>query len=146
MSNPATTPYWEKLKDPRWQKKRLEVLNAANWKCAMCADGTNALNVHHPEYLPNREPWEYDNLVCLCESCHEAFHRKLSTTSTQPGTTIFQALGMVSDLLDKVDRLPPHTAKTVKRDIYNKLVLLADESGVPISDEIRAMFTSNFTA
>lgn len=68
--------YWEKLQDPRWQKKRLEVMQDAGFKCELCEDESNTLNVHHKEYFKGREPWEYNNtqLVCLCVDCHETLH------------------------------------------------------------------------
>jgi hypothetical protein len=28
--------YGDLLRDPRWQKKRLEMLDAAEWKCTCC--------------------------------------------------------------------------------------------------------------
>ncbi len=65
--------YLEKLKDPRWQKKRLEILNRDNWACQYCEDTTHTLIAHHKLYLPDVEPWDYPNhlLITLCESCHE---------------------------------------------------------------------------
>lgn len=68
--------YWEKLKDPRWQKKRLETMQAAEFACQMCYDSTSTLNVHHKQYFKGREPWEYDfdQLVVLCDSCHKEEH------------------------------------------------------------------------
>jgi len=68
--------YFEKLKDPRWQKKRLEVLQAADFHCQSCGDGTSTLHVHHKQYFKGREPWEYDarQLAVLCEDCHAAHH------------------------------------------------------------------------
>lgn len=63
--------YADKLRDPRWQKKRLEVMNAANFACQSCMAKSETLAVHHPFYENSREPWEYDNLVCLCETCHK---------------------------------------------------------------------------
>lgn len=73
MSTQPKTPYWQKLQDPRWQKKRLEVLEAAGWKCSCCLAADKRLEVHHPYYISGREPWEYDtaNLQCLCYECHE---------------------------------------------------------------------------
>lgn len=63
--------YSEKLKDPRWQKKRLEVLERAGWVCEDCGTDTKQLEVHHPHYIKGREPWEYDrSLMCLCSACH----------------------------------------------------------------------------
>jgi predicted HNH restriction endonuclease len=72
--------YYEKLKDPRWQKKRLEVMSEHNFTCEMCADSETTLNVHHKEYFKDWEPWQYANsqLTCLCENCHEATHHLLS--------------------------------------------------------------------
>lgn len=64
--------YSEKLKDPRWQKKRLEVLSKARFKCKWCKDDKETLHVHHIEYSKGNSPWEYDltNFLCLCETCH----------------------------------------------------------------------------
>jgi len=69
----STTPYTAKLKDPRWQKKRLDILNLANWRCEDCRRGDRQLEVHHCAYVPRTEPWEYDAalLMCLCGECHE---------------------------------------------------------------------------
>lgn len=65
--------YSEKLKDPRWQKKRLEVMNAAGFKCATCKSQANTLHVHHCYYEKGLQPWEYpiSAYLCLCENCHE---------------------------------------------------------------------------
>ena len=70
--------YTEKLKDPRWQKKRLEVFNRDNWTCQHCNDHTTELNAHHPYYTKGLEPWEYDTdfLITLCNPCHEMQHRR----------------------------------------------------------------------
>jgi len=70
----ATKTYSEKLKNPKWQRKRLEVLNKANFTCELCHDIEETLQVHHLQYLSGKEPWEYtlDNFKCLCATCHEA--------------------------------------------------------------------------
>lgn len=69
--------YWEKLKDPRWQRLRLEAMQSQNFTCELCYDDTKTLNVHHKQYFKGREPWEYDvgQLSVLCEDCHEEEHR-----------------------------------------------------------------------
>ena len=68
--------YSEKLKDPRWQRKRLEVLERNDFHCEMCGDGEATLHVHHKTYFKGREPWEYDadQLAALCEECHGIRH------------------------------------------------------------------------
>jgi hypothetical protein len=65
--------YAEKLRDPRWQKKRLRILERDNWKCQCCYSTTSALHVHHLHYTRGKEPWEYEDksLVVLCEQCHK---------------------------------------------------------------------------
>lgn len=68
-----TKTYSEKLKDPRWQKKRLEILERDMWICQKCFDDEKTLHVHHRVYDRKYEnPWEYpaDLLVTLCEDCH----------------------------------------------------------------------------
>lgn len=64
--------YAEKLKDPRWQKKRLEIFERDKWQCQSCGDKETTLNVHHRRYFPHLDPWECEtnNLVTLCENCH----------------------------------------------------------------------------
>ena len=70
--------YSEKLKDPRWQKKRLEILNRDNWMCQACYSTTNTLHVHHLDYEQGIEPWEYPEyyLQTLCEECHSEYENK----------------------------------------------------------------------
>lgn len=67
------TAYQDKLKDPRWQRKRLEILSRDGWRCTCCGDADSTLHVHHGLYARHAEPWEYpDNVLwTLCESCHE---------------------------------------------------------------------------
>jgi hypothetical protein len=48
--------YSEKLKDPRWQRKRLEVMDLAGWRCAYCASKSHTLAVHHMRYVAGRMP------------------------------------------------------------------------------------------
>lgn len=68
--------YSEKLTDPRWQKIRLKIFERDNWTCVSCDRKDVTLHVHHIKYLPNLEPWEYDNsmLVTYCEYCHNTEH------------------------------------------------------------------------
>ena len=64
--------YWEKLQDPRWQRKRLEILQRDEFTCLKCGSTKDTLHVHHGYYERNTEPWEYpdDSLHTLCECCH----------------------------------------------------------------------------
>ena len=72
----SKSSYFQKLKDPRWQKKRLEVMQANDFCCELCGDSNSTLHVHHKEYFKANEPWEYDvkQLAVLCDECHENHH------------------------------------------------------------------------
>jgi hypothetical protein len=63
--------YTKKLSDPRWQKKRLEVLSRDNFKCTLCLNDKEELHVHHLKYT--KEPWDapLKDLETLCFRCHE---------------------------------------------------------------------------
>lgn len=65
--------YSKKLLDPRWQKKRLEILQRDNWTCRFCESTDNTLHVHHIYYEPKSEPWdaELKHLITLCAECHQ---------------------------------------------------------------------------
>lgn len=65
------------LKDPRWQKKRLEIFNRDNFTCKLCGDPKSTLHIHHKKYASNTSPWDYqnDSLVTLCEHCHDTVEK-----------------------------------------------------------------------
>ena len=63
--------------DPRWQKKRLEILGRDDFTCQSCGCTDRTLHVHHLYYEVNAEgPWDYENfaLLTLCDACHENEH------------------------------------------------------------------------
>jgi len=64
--------YLEKLKDPRWQKKRLEIMQRDGFQCTCCGDTETEIHVHHSYYEFGKEVWEYpeESLFTLCSSCH----------------------------------------------------------------------------
>lgn len=65
--------YSDLLKNPKWQKKRLEIFKRDKFKCRLCGDTETILHVHHKKYINGHKPWEYDNgnLFTLCGHCHE---------------------------------------------------------------------------
>ena len=64
--------YSEKLKDPRWQRKRLEIYQRDNFTCLSCLRNDKTLTVHHVVYSKKTEPWDYPDhcLQTLCLECH----------------------------------------------------------------------------
>jgi len=66
--------YSEKLRDPRWQKKRLQIMERDGFACRVCSATTKPLNVHHLAYFPRTDPWDYPSqmLITLCDDDHKA--------------------------------------------------------------------------
>ena len=62
--------YTELLNSPKWQKKRLEILQRDEFKCCYCGDTETELHIHHLQY--NGKPWQIENehLITLCMDCH----------------------------------------------------------------------------
>lgn len=64
--------YAEKLKDPRWQRKRLEIMQRDEFRCRDCMNSKETLTVHHCHYARGG-PWDTpaELLLTLCQPCHE---------------------------------------------------------------------------
>lgn len=64
--------YAEQLKSPKWQKKRLEILERDNFTCTSCGGKEKQLHVHHGAYLSGVKVWDYEDsmLHTLCYDCH----------------------------------------------------------------------------
>jgi 5-methylcytosine-specific restriction endonuclease McrA len=65
--------YSEKLRNPKWQRKRLEILNRDGFKCLFCGADDKNLQVHHLLYQ-RRDPWDYPDYLyqTLCDGCHQS--------------------------------------------------------------------------
>jgi 5-methylcytosine-specific restriction protein A len=79
-----------------WLNKRAEVLERDNYECQMCkAEGRYGRGnvVHHIKHLTHRPDLalEDDNLVTLCERCHNKVHpEKLK----RPGTAARERISL----------------------------------------------------
>ncbi len=92
-----STPYQQKLRDPRWQRKRLEIMERDGFSCQNCGDEKAPLHVHHKYYTRGSSPWEYDNsaLVTLCEPCHtraEALTNRLNVVLAKMDSSGLEAI------------------------------------------------------
>lgn len=101
----AKLTYSEQLKHPNWQRKRLEMLEVANFECSCCGDKEKTLHVHHRRYIKGRMAWEYEGheLAVLCEDCHKDEHdarelleRILSEADQMTGSAFPTAIGLLS--------------------------------------------------
>lgn len=100
----AKKTYWELLKDPRWQRRRLEILEREDFACENCGSKDKTLHVHHKIYRKGAMPWDYADrdLMSLCEDCHEAethVKRRLDEALSALGTLYYeQVLGYLEAL------------------------------------------------
>lgn len=112
--------YGEQLKHPNWQRKRLEVLQGAEFSCANCGDAETTLHVHHKRYVKGRMAWEYDEyeLEVLCEPCHSErheHHELLDLLFCTSGINHSQAIGLLAGYLDCQMSLPEDIEPEARR-------------------------------
>ncbi len=121
--------YAEKLRDPRWQKRRLERLQASGWKCSECEAREEELHVHHRYYVSGREPWEYPDyaLRVLCHDCHQIRHEEIPMAMREWEILLEEICGKDGDAFD-VEWLAYQIHETrgfgyTKRGIYQTFLL-----------------------
>lgn len=80
----AMSEFKNKYRDPRWQKRRLEIMQKDGFNCIICKTASETLNVHHRYYVAGRDPWVYPDwaLITLCEACHKEQHDKCGHMDT----------------------------------------------------------------
>lgn len=83
----AYSSYFEQLKHPKWQKKRLEILQLNEFTCEECGADDQTLHIHHSYYEKGRAPWDYpeSSLHCLCAACHQRIQNSQSLLQRQIG-------------------------------------------------------------
>lgn len=67
--------YVKYLKTEEWQKKRIERLKIDNFKCCRCGSPHN-IQVHHLSYRNIGNEDVYNDLITLCDSCHESIEKE----------------------------------------------------------------------
>ncbi len=89
--------YKEQYLDPRWQRKRLEILNRDNFTCRGCKSTSKTLNVHHLYYIKDRDVWDYlDSCYeTVCNDCHKDIH--LNTENDLSGNRAMVILDLISE-------------------------------------------------
>lgn len=68
-------PYYEYLKTPEWKARSLAAMKRAWFKCQLCGKDKVKLSTHHNTY-ENRGNEDRQDLIVLCEDCHEEFYLK----------------------------------------------------------------------
>ena len=69
--------YEEFLQTDYWKLVSEQARINAHNKCQLCGCKDKKLNVHHNTYEHRGEEFKHmEDLVCLCEDCHNYFHSK----------------------------------------------------------------------
>lgn len=116
----------EQIKDPRWQKRRLEIMQRDDFACQMCGDKESTLNVHHIRYVKGRKYWEYDDweLVTLCEDCHD-FEHMAKNEALNDEIKELNSIGLtyieICSMLYKIHNLLIEDSNTLKRSLSELL-------------------------
>lgn len=74
MAKVFPVDYHKYLKSARWKAKAKAARKRAGYRCQLC-NSQAPLEVHHRTY--ERLGYERaDDLIALCSSCHQSFHRR----------------------------------------------------------------------
>lgn len=101
--------YYEQLKSPRWQERRLSIMERDNFTCQECGDTESELNVHHKVYIENRNAWDYPNpmLITLCEPCHKKIHAQMNAINEMIGFMTKEQLYFARDIINMLQLASP---------------------------------------
>lgn len=133
--------YLELLKHPKWQKKRLGILEAHDFTCDECGDTEATLHVHHRFYKKKAKPWEYEDgdFAVLCVTCHDIVTENLREFRAMVGSLDIAhqlvGFGYVLGLLARMD----HDGPPLNKKISPPEVALgiADAWGIEYEDVVK---------
>jgi 5-methylcytosine-specific restriction endonuclease McrA len=94
MNRPRITT--KSFEDPRWRKKRAEILERDGWRCQSDGNHAGDLNVHHRNYT-TAEPWHElnENLITVCEKHHQGEHDQLGASDRDVAAKLMESNWMV---------------------------------------------------
>lgn len=84
--------YYQLIQSSEWHRLRLRKWKAENGLCERCRQHgivTPAVAVHHiipvlkdrNRYNMRQRCFSYENLMCVCQDCHDALHAELDSKS-----------------------------------------------------------------
>lgn len=95
-----------------WKQARKAALGRDNYLCQDCMKlgyVVPAQTVHH--IIPIKVMWQLrliiDNMICLCESCHQQRHRKLNEMKTKK---MLQTCNIRYDIKKQIERINSSTS------------------------------------
>lgn len=140
--------YADKLKNPKWQRKRLEIFQRDSFKCQLCDDDATTLAVHHKRYISGKDPWDYDNnlLITLCEKCHQKIHPGKSVSKSVYSPVITEKTQiLISDKDAKKDvqkSIPPVSfgiLSKIRQEVVNRMAYEEKQLLLPVAITIELL-------
>jgi hypothetical protein len=134
--------YYELLKHPLWQKKRLEIMQRNGFSCEKCGSTESTLNVHHEYYKKGLNPWEYpdESLHCLCEDCHLKTHNYIDTINKILRTLSNQDLSLVLGYVSALNMCRECESVLIEND---EMISGVADFYQLTADEVRSVQTNN---
>lgn len=113
--------YKQKLLDPRWQRRRLQILQRDDFRCTSCGNADDTLHVHHFAYGVN--PWDVDDkhLTTLCSQCHEYEHKHREQAEKVLLSAIRKAgflAGSLDCMAEGFEEMQPFHAEEVMASVF----------------------------
>lgn len=160
--------YKEKLKDPKWLRKREAILKERGEACQWCGE-TDRPEVHHGYYGFAMHPWEYDDdtLWVLCRPCHQKaqlrlikIHKLIATIHPDDHAEVCMRLdngtfdlqhGITKEEFEKI--LDEEFPKIIRREHEAELTMYSDYSleiqasndlGPTVTDEMERKAVQRF--
>jgi len=102
--------YADKLLDPRWQRRRLEILKKSEFSCIKCESTNQTLHVHHLLYEKGKDPWDYSDklLLPLCKQCHKEVADVQANITKLLAELPVEFLDQLSDAIVDIVTAPDH--------------------------------------
>lgn len=126
--------YLRKLQDPRWQRKRLEVMQYADFRCQICGAKNRMLHCHHSYYERGKNPWDYPDgaIICICSDCHRLIHGRGGDSEPIGFTALADKprLQPILRLLALVFVHAPHATTFIEVEEWRELITLEQGSAV----------------
>ena len=114
--------YAEQIKSPKWQKKRLNILDRDKYTCMSCFEEEKTLHVHHLAYHKNKSIWQYEDneLITLCEDCHKTISNDFDQIKSiiQRNLTNTEESDCYLKLVKSLDNLPFWDISFITRFLY----------------------------
>ena len=109
-----------------FSSRKEAVLNRDNYKCQHCGKKNCRLEVHHIVYRSKGGTDDENNLITLCEECHDSVHKGVITLSKKPKKSTLKYATQMSIIRNRLLKIYTNVIETfgfVTKENRNQLNL-----------------------